>query len=172
MGDPKQQRKKYRRPRMPWRADVLSAELEVMGKYGLRNKRELWKAYALLSRIRRQARDLLATPEEVRRVEEARLLSSLAKRGLVGPEGTLDDILSLTVEDILERRLQTVVFRKNLAVSPYHARQLIVHGHVLVKGRRVDVPSYWVTPEEEPYIELDGKVAAPKGQEVRQGGQG
>jgi small subunit ribosomal protein S4 len=162
MGDPKQQRKKYRRPRMPWRADVLAAELEIMGKYGLRNKRELWKAYSMLSRIRRQARDLLAQPEEVRRVQEARLLESLVKKGLVAPGGTLDDILSLNVEDILERRLQTVVFRKNLALSPLHARQLIVHGHVLVNGRRVDVPSYWVTPAEEPFIALDGKLAPPQ----------
>jgi small subunit ribosomal protein S4 len=45
---------------------------------------------------------------------------------------------------LLERRLDTVVYRVNLAPTPFAARQLINHGHVLVNGRRVNIPSYIV----------------------------
>jgi small subunit ribosomal protein S4 len=127
MGDPKKPRKKYTRPRTPWRADLLAQELYLVGTYGLRNKRELWKAQTLLSKIRKQARMLLAAPPEIRAKREATLLTSLAKKGLVSTDATLDDVLSLTVENILARRLQTVVWRKGLASTPYQARQFIAH---------------------------------------------
>jgi small subunit ribosomal protein S4 len=149
MGDPKFQRKKYRRPRMPWRADVLAYELELMGKYGLRNKRELWKAHAELSSIRRQARFLLAADPETRAEKERTLLASLVKRGLIPPGAKIDDILSLKVDDLLERRLQTVVWRKGLASTPHQARHFIVHGHVVVGGRVVRTPGYHVGRDEE-----------------------
>jgi small subunit ribosomal protein S4 len=154
MGDPKFQRKKYRRPKMPWRADVLAAELELMGKYGLRNKRELWKAQGELSRIRRQARLLLAADPETRAERERVLLASLVKRGLISPGAKIDDILSLKVDDLLERRLQTVVWRKGLASTPHQARQYIVHGHITVGGRVVRTPGYLVGREEERTVGL------------------
>lgn len=88
--------------------------------------------------------------------EERKLLDSLVKRGLVGESATLDDILSLTVEDMLSRRLQTMVFKKGLAVSPLHARQLVVHGHVMVGDRLVRVPGYIVRREEEASLRLVG----------------
>ena len=110
MGDPKKSRKKYSRPRSPWREDQLAQELYLLGTFGLSNKRELWRAQTQLSTARKQARTLLAATEEVRLREEKKLLDSLKRRGLVGETATQDDILSLTVEDAINRRLQTFVF--------------------------------------------------------------
>lgn len=150
MGDPKKPRATYTPPRNPWRSDQLSQELYLLGTYGLRNKRELWKSQTYLSNIRNQARQLLAASADVRGREEPKLLAHLLKLGLIqGGANTLDDVLSLTVENVLERRLQTLVWRRGLAKSPYQARQLVSHGHVSLNERRIDVPSYIVSPEEE-----------------------
>jgi small subunit ribosomal protein S4 len=154
MGDPKKPSNKYRRPRNPWRADQLTQELYLVGNYGLRNKRELWRAQTELSNIRKQARTLLAASQEVREREESKLLKSLYRKGLVRDDATLDDILSLTIEDFLSRRLQSMVFKKGFAKSPLHARQLIVHGHVLIGDRVVRIPSYMVSREEEDKIKV------------------
>ena len=163
MGDPKKSRKQYSRPRSPWRADQLAQELYLLGTFGLRNKRELWKAQTQLSSVRKQARTLLAATEAVRLREEKKLLDSLRRRGLVGEAATLDDILSLTVEDMLARRLQSMVFKKGMALSPLHSRQLIVHGHVSVGGRIITIPGYEVGGREEGTISLVGG-ATPKEQ--------
>ncbi|HYA56250.1 MAG TPA: 30S ribosomal protein S4 [Nitrososphaerales archaeon] len=162
MGDPKKARKQYSRPRSPWRADQLAQELYLLGTYGLRNKRELWKAETQLSSVRKQARTLLAATRVVREREEKKLLDSLRKKGLIREESTLDDILSLTVEDMLARRLQSMVFKKGMALSALHARQLIVHGHVAVGNRIITVPGYEVGGADEGMIALSGGVP-PKG---------
>jgi small subunit ribosomal protein S4 len=154
LGDPKKARKQYSRPRSPWRADQLAQELYLLGTFGLRNKRELWKAQTQLSSIRKQARTLLAATEQVRLREEKKLLNSLHKRGLVTEGASLDDILTLTVEDTLSRRLQTMVFKKGMAVSPLHSRQLIVHGHVSVGDRIITIPGYEVGSAEEESVKL------------------
>ncbi len=159
MGDPKKARKQYRRPRSPWRADQLAQELYLLGTFGLRNKRELWKAQTQLSSVRKQARTLLAATEAVRMREENKLLDSLRRKGLIGEGASLDDILSLTVEEVLARRLQTMVFKKGMAVSPLHARQLIVHGHVSVGDRIITVPGYEVGSAEEGTVKLLGGAA-------------
>ncbi|MEM0030692.1 MAG: 30S ribosomal protein S4, partial [Candidatus Nitrosocaldus sp.] len=99
MGDVKKPRKIYHRPKRHWDSSLLIQELEIVGNYGLRNKRELWKAQSELSRIRKRARDLLALPVEVRSAREKELLRSLNRLGLVGENATLDDILNLKVQD-------------------------------------------------------------------------
>ncbi len=154
MGDPKKARKQYTRPRSPWRADQLAQELYLLGTFGLRNKRELWKAQTQLSSVRKQARTLLAATEAVRLREEKKLLDSLKRKGLIGEAASLDDILSLTVEDVLARRLQSMVFKKGMALSPLHSRQLIVHGHVTVGDRIITVPGYDVGGQEEATVKL------------------
>jgi small subunit ribosomal protein S4 len=156
LGDPKKAKKRYSRPRSPWRADQLAQELYLLGTFGLRNKRELWKAQTQLSSVRKQARTLLAATEAVRLREENKLLDSLRRRGLVREGATLDDILSLTVEELLSRRLQTMVFKRGMAVSPLHARQLIVHGHIAVGNRIITVPGYEVGSGEEAGVNLVG----------------
>jgi small subunit ribosomal protein S4 len=163
LGDPKKARKQYSRPRSPWRADQLAQELYLLGTFGLRNKRELWKSQTSLSSVRKQARTLLAATEAVRLREEKKLLDSLRRRGLIGEAATLDDILSLTVEDVLARRLQSMVFKKGMALSPLHSRQLIVHGHVVVGERVITVPGYEVGAAEEGQVKVVGGPA-PKGE--------
>ncbi|MCS7386456.1 MAG: 30S ribosomal protein S4 [Candidatus Methanomethylicota archaeon] len=153
MGDPKRCRKKWKGPRHPWRKEVLEEELKLMGEYGLRNKRELWVAKTMIAKIRQQARLMLALPPEELALRQRQLISRLIKMGLLHEEATLDDVLGLRVEDLLERRLQTVVYRKGLARTIYEARQLIVHGHIAIAGRRVTSPGYVVKRDEEALID-------------------
>ncbi len=157
MGDPKRCRKKYETPRFPWRSDVLQAELKLLGAYGLRNKRELWRHRTMLSKFRSMAKSLIGKPLDERIELEEKLLSRLRKLGLLSEGAALDEALDLTIEDVLERRLQTIVFRKGLAKTVHQARQLISHGHIAIGGRRVRSPSYLVLREEE-----DEVTYAPK----------
>jgi small subunit ribosomal protein S4 len=149
MGDPKKQRKKFDTPRFPWQTDKLDTELKLLGQYGLRNKREIWRHKTLLSKYRGIGRSLLGMPVEERSRQEKQVLDRLHRLGILPEEAALDDVLDLSLEDILERRLQTLVFQKGLAKSIQQARQLITHGHIAVEGRRVSTPSYLVLKDEE-----------------------
>jgi small subunit ribosomal protein S4 len=160
MGDPRKQKKLFRRPRRIWSTDQLSAELYIMGSYGLRNKRELWAAQTEVARIRNQARALLSLPTEVRSEKEKRLLNFLSRIGLAKEGATLDDILNLKVEDLLARRLQTIVMKKAGVKSPYQARQIVNHGHVSIGDRKVNRPGYIVRAEEEGRIMLHIELPA------------
>jgi len=152
LGDPKRQRKKYETPKKPWDMQRLQLELRYLGEYGLRNKRELWRHKTQLSRIRAIARGLLAKPQEVRVKAEMVLLDKLKRMGLLSESATLDHVLDLTLEDILNRRLQTLVYKLGLAKTIHQARQFIVHGHIAVNNRIVRVPSYLVKAGEEDKI--------------------
>jgi small subunit ribosomal protein S4 len=159
MGDPKKQRKKYEAPRFPWSKTELSAELKLLGVYGLRNKRELWRHHYVISKYRTLARQLLAQPEDERVVLEKQLINKLTSIRIIPENADLDDILDLSVDQILARRLQTLVFKNGLARTPYQARQLIVHGHISIKGRKVTVPSYLVSGAEEGNIQYTSTSA-------------
>jgi small subunit ribosomal protein S4 len=152
MGDPKKHRKSYETPSHPWRKDRIEKEKELVRKYGLKNKRDIWKAGSKLRRIRRLARNLLGSHGERAKQEEEKLVGKLQKLGLLKGEADLDSVLGLTIEDILERRLQSLVHRKGLSKSPKQARQLVVHGHIRVGGRRIKSPSYLVPVEQEETI--------------------
>lgn len=153
MGDPKKSRRRWEGPRHPWRQENLTAELSLLGKYGLRNKRELWRANTLLKSYRERASEILAEENpEVRNAEERKLVIKLARLGLLNDDAVLDNILSLNVENILDRRLQNVIVKLGYAATPFQARQFVVHGHVLVKGRRITSPGYLVKRDEEPEI--------------------
>lgn len=147
----KRQRKKYEKPKRPWDKERIGKEKELMKKFGLRRKRELWRAETILRKYRRIARQLIAKKD---REMEKTLIKKLEKMGLLVGNSTLDDVLSLGVEDILERRLQTIVFRKGLSRTIKHARQLIVHGKVRIDGRKIFYPSYMVPKDEENKIEV------------------
>ncbi|UCB59890.1 MAG: 30S ribosomal protein S4 [Candidatus Bathyarchaeota archaeon] len=153
MGDPKKQRKKYDPPRFPWRTDVLQGELRLLGQYGLRNKRELWRHKTMLSKFRGSARSTLGMSEEEGKKMKIQLLNRLNRLGILPETAGLDDVLDLAIEDILERRLQSLVFNKGLAKSVYQARQLITHGHIAIGKKRVTAPSYLVPRLEEAHIE-------------------
>ncbi len=151
-------RKKWVRPFKRWDKRRIIEERRLMKLYGLKNKRELWRAQAELRRIRAFARKLLPLSGPEREKREKELLGRLYRLGLLPENATLDDVLSLTVQDILERRLQTIVWRKGYARTVKQARQFIVHGHVYVDGVRVRSPSYWVRREEENLVTIDPHI--------------
>ncbi len=157
MGGLKKPKKRYLagKPKKIWNKSLLLEELQLMGEYGLRNKKELWLARARLKWIVRRARSLLSMTAEERAPLEMPFKEKLYKMGFIeDPSVSLDRILSLDVRAVLERRLQTIIYRMGLAKSIYHARQLIVHGHVAVAGRRVTSPGFLVPRELEDKISL------------------
>ena len=152
MGKPKFSRKKYETPSHPWQEDRIKDENELIKKYGLKNKREVWKAQTRLRKYRGQARELSArvgTGDVQSKKESDQLLMHLSRMNILPAKSTLDDVLALETESILSRRLQTLTYLKGLANTPTQARQLISHGHVAIGERRVTVPGYMVTKEEE-----------------------
>lgn len=157
MGDPKYPSRVWRKPKRPLNYDFMMEDLNTLGTYGLKNKRELWKARTELSRVRHQARSLLALRQEVREQKEPVLMKSLVRIGLVKEDSTLDDVLNLEINNLLDRRLQTIVQRKFTFKTPYQARQAIVHGHITIGDRVITVPSYIVNVKEESGIELSPK---------------
>ena len=154
MGDPKTSRKVWKKPKRPLNYDLIMDELKTLGTFGLKTKRELWKTQTELSRVRLQARSLLALRQEDRAKKEPILMQSLSKIGLVGQDSTLDDVLNLQVNDLLSRRLQTIAQKKLFFKTPYQARQAIVHGHIMIGDRIITIPSYTVKTEEEDKIHL------------------
>jgi len=154
MGDPKTSRRVWQKPKRPLNYDLIMDELKTLGTFGLKTKRELWKTQTELSRVRLQARSLLALRQDERERKEPILMQSLSKIGLVNEDSTLDDVLNLQVTDLLSRRLQTIAQRKLYFKTPYQARQAIVHGHIMIGDGVVTIPSYIVKTEEEAKIHL------------------
>jgi len=154
MGDPKTSRRVWQKPKRPLNYDLMMDELKILGTFGLKTKRELWKTQTELSRVRLQARSLLALRQDERERKEPILMQSLSKIGLVNEDSTLDDVLNLQVTDLLSRRLQTIAQRKLYFKTPYQARQAIVHGHIMIGDSVITIPSYTVKTEEEAKIHL------------------
>jgi small subunit ribosomal protein S4 len=152
MGDPRRLKKKFKKPKHPFQKERIMEELEFLGKFGLRNKREFWKMRTILANWRDIARKSRSLPSERALEVQQTLIKKLNKLGVLGAEAEFDDVLLLTVEDILKRRLQTLVFERGLAKTVYEARQFIVHGHIQVKGKKINAPSYIVKREEEEMI--------------------
>ncbi|MEM1688337.1 MAG: 30S ribosomal protein S4 [Candidatus Anstonellales archaeon] len=144
--------KKYQKPKRLFDLYRIREESRLKNKYGLKNMRELWIARAFLRNARAQARKLLALPPEIRAAKEKILIDKLVKYNILAENSKIDDILSLKVESILERRLQTIVYRKGFAKSIKHARQLIVHGYIAVGNNRVTSPSALIDREKEKMI--------------------
>lgn len=163
MGDPKFSRKKYERPSHPWDGERIKKENETLKTYGLKNKKEIWRVQSLLRNIRGQARDLnsrLRSKDILAEKESKALIGKLYKWGLLeSTSATMDDVLSLSLEDLLKRRLQTIVFSKGLANSQKQARQFITHMHITVNDRIINIPSYIVKKEEEDKI--DFSISSP-----------
>ncbi len=163
MGDPKRQRKTYETPRHPWRRDQLEVELHLLGEYGLRNKRELWRYKTMLSKVRGIARSLLGSTGEERERLEREYIAKLGRVGVLSESASIDEILDLEIRDLLERRLQTMVFRRGLAKTVYQARQLVSHGHISVAGKIVSVPGYMVKRDEEQKLKYFSHSPLTKG---------
>jgi len=154
MGDIKNFRRNWKKPKRPLNFDLKMDELKILGTFGLKTKRELWKTRTELSRVRNQARSLLALRQEVREQKEPILMNSLSKVGYVESNATLDDVLNLEINDLLARRLQTIVQKKFYFKTPYQARQAVSHGHVLIGDQIVNIPSYLVNVDEEDKVKL------------------
>jgi small subunit ribosomal protein S4 len=156
MGDPKFSRKKYETPPHPWQKDRIERENELSVKYGLKNKKEIWKAESRLRKLRRQARLLLASTGEEAKKEENELILKLQRLGVLKEDADLDNILELDIQDILDRRLQSAVFRKGLAKTPKEARQLIAHRHIVLGERVVTSPGMLISKNDEENITRKG----------------
>lgn len=152
MGDPRKAKKKYSTPRHPWQGLRIEEEKELIKEFGLKNKKEIWKATSLLRNFKNQTKGKGNKPEEQIQKEKELLLNKLSKLNILQEKSKLDDVLSLSVKDILERRLQTLVFRQNLARSVKQARQFIIHGHIQINGIKTNVPSLLVDKNQETTI--------------------
>jgi len=144
----------YETPNHPYQGERIADESNLLGRYGLKNKEELWRAQSELRGYRREARKLLGS-EGAHITEGEEFLARLKRYGILNEQDQLDDVLSLDVTDVLERRLQTVVYRKGYANTPEQARQFIVHGHIELDGQRVTRPSMKVEASVESSVGFD-----------------
>ncbi|TFG02170.1 MAG: 30S ribosomal protein S4 [Promethearchaeota archaeon] len=152
MGDPRRLKKKYKKPAHPFQKERIIEELEFLGRYGLRNKREFWKSRTMLGNWRGIARHSRTLSKERAGEVQQTLITKLKRLGILSPEAEFEDVLHLTVEDVLKRRLQSLVYEKGLASTIYQARQYIVHGHIQVGNKKINAPSYIVKKDEEDLI--------------------
>src|SRR3989344_1317441 len=159
MGHPKKTRSKYTGPGHPWKADRLEKEKVLVKTYGLKNKTELWKMESKLKQMKKTAKSATARRDAQSFIEEKQLLERAVRMGLLNPGASLLDLLSLETTSILDRRLQTRVFKLGLSRSVNQSRQFITHNHVLVNGKAVNIPSYIVKKDEENKITISEKSA-------------
>jgi small subunit ribosomal protein S4 len=160
MGYAGKKRKSYETPKHPWQEARMAAEVQLVKAYGLRNKKEVWRAASMLRMYRSEARILLANVangqegglEGHLKTQSEEILSKLIRYGMIKQDSNIDDILSLKTENILERRLQTQVLRLGLARTVVQARQFITHGHVAINGRKATIPGMLVSKEDEMHI--------------------
>jgi len=151
MGDPRRQKKQYRKPKRIWETSRIERDKKLINKYGLKNKKEIWKVESSVGKIRAQAKKLItASPEE-----QEILFNKLANQGLI-KDKRIESVLELKPEDFFDRRLQTVTARK-FSLQPKHARQIISHGKLKISGRRVTIPSFFVDLNTEKEITLTSK---------------
>ncbi len=155
MGDPIKARKKYRGPSHPWEKIRIDQEKIIKEEYGLKNKQEIWKNTSKVANLNANAKRIIARRsfDEQAKKEEKQVLDKLHRQGIIEKDAKLEDVLGLNVNKFLDRRLQTFVKRLGFTGSIKQARQFITHGHVIVNDRKVTIPSYMVTREDE------GKIA-------------
>ncbi|ERG95149.1 30S ribosomal protein S4 [Haloquadratum walsbyi] len=150
--------KRYETPNHPYQGERIAQEGDLLGRYGLKNKEELWRTQSELRKYRREARRLIGEAQGDVEVAEAageEFLNRLRRYGILSADDDISKVLGLDVSDILERRLQTIVYRQGLASTPKQARQFIVHEHITVDGARVTRPSKMVKQAEANDITFD-----------------
>ena len=150
--------KRYETPNHPYQGERIDEESDLLSRYGLKNKEELWRAQSELRRYRREARRLIGEAQgDVEAANEAGVdfVARLQRLGILDDSDAITDVLSLDVTDVLERRLQTVAYRNGVGNSTKQARQFILHGHVVVGDARVTRPSYKVETVEESLVDFD-----------------
>ena len=154
MGDPIKHRKKYSKPSHPWQGERIEEEKVITKEYGLKSKNELWKMESRLRTFSQQAKRLITEKGEQAEREKEQLLLKVTKLGLI-PEGAdINAVLGITLKDVMNRRLQTVIYKKNFVKSMKQARQFITHEHVTIEGKKITSPSYLVTKSAEEKISI------------------
>merc|ERR1712086_344628 len=149
--------KQSKNPRRPFEKEKLINDLTTIGIYGLRCKREVWSQQLVLAKLRKAARVLLTMDDtDPRRIFEGdALIKRMVRLGLLDKyQRKLDYVLGLTVHQFMERRLQTLVVKRNLARSVHQARVLIRQRHIAVGKQMVDIPSFLVRRTSEQLIAL------------------
>lgn len=157
MGDPRKHRRKYSTPGHPWQKERIDRENKLSEDYGLKNKKELWRHDSMLKQFKTQAKDLISRDDKQAEIEQKLFLQRLEKLNLLPADSKLEKVLELKLENILDRRLQTMLVKKGLARTYTQARQFVVHGHITINGNVVDVPSYLLNAAEESAIQFDSK---------------
>jgi len=146
----------YSRPKKAYELSRIKEENALMEKYGLKNKREIWKSLAKVNYFRRRAKALAKSPIEKQQV----LFNKLNALGI--KVSSIADVLALKLEDLLERRLPTVVAKRGFAKTPQQARQFVVHKKVLINDKVNNTPSYLVPVSEENHISIRTHAKAHK----------
>ena len=152
----KRKHKTYSRPKRPFDKARIQEEAEIKKEFGLKNKKEIWKADAKIKSIREKAKKLISADES----EKVALFNRLKKMGF--KVNSISDVLSLDKKDYLKRRLQTVLVVKGIARTMKGARQLITHKKVLVAENSVNSPSYIVPVDLENKIKLKMSKKKPE----------
>jgi small subunit ribosomal protein S4 len=141
MGHPKLKKKTYSKPTHPWQKERLEEEKGLLKEFGLKNKEEIWRVSSKLRKYAKQAKTLITLNTPQSEIERAHLLKKLSSLGLIEETAKLEDVLTITLTDILNRRLQTLVCKKNLAKSIRQSRQFITHEHILIGEKKITSPS-------------------------------
>ncbi len=158
MGQPKFSRPKTQTPTHPWKAERIEEEHALKEQYGLKRiggMKEIWRERSALRRHRQLAMKLIGrvdTSEGHFKREKEEFLGSMQRKGLISEDADLDDVLQISVESMLDRRLQSQVYYKGFAPSMRAARNMIVHGHIVLGNQRMNVPGYHVLRDQESEI--------------------
>ena len=161
MGDPKFSRSKTQTPTHPWRQARIDEEHALKEKYGLKKTggmREIWRERTSLRRYRNQAMKLIGrvdTSEGHFAKEKEQLITSLTRKGLLPEGASVGDVLQIDIDQMLSRRLQSVVYRRGLAPTMRSSRQLIMHGHISIGEQKMTVPGYHILKEEEELLQYN-----------------
>ena len=149
MGDPKKQKKKYSRPKHPWKKERIEQETELAKQYGLRRKNEIWKMNSFLRNMLIRAKTIIGSSTKQSEIEKLQLLRKAHSLGLIEKNSKIEDVLNINVKNVMDRRLQTLLVKKSMAKTMEQARQFIVHGHINVGDKKITSPSYLVNIAEE-----------------------
>lgn len=153
---PKRSKKIYNRPKKIYDKAKIVEEQGLIKKYGLKNRREVWKAEFAIKTIRGIAKDLITADEN----KKEEFLNRQIEKGFTVKN--IADVLALNKEDYLKRRLQSIIVAKGLCATAKQARQLITHKHISLNGHYINSPSHLTTIEEEKTIKTNLDMSVKK----------
>ncbi len=136
-----------------WDKQTIVDEAELVRNYALKNKKEIRRAELLLSKFKKIAKELNKDAETKNSDAAKNFVQKLKDKGFLSQDAqTLDEVLDISIRNILERRLSNIVYKLKLARTPKQARQFVVHRHVKVAENVVTAPSFLTSLAEEQMI--------------------